>query len=76
LLAEVDMLLGHCEQAIIVIWHMNDEERRCHALLVAKASDEDVEAFKTWHHSIASAQELFVLATEGQYPLLLNLNLN
>lgn len=76
LLAETDMLLGHCQQAVIVIWQIDDKERRCHALLVAKASDKDDTAVKTWHHPIASAQELSLLADEGQYPLLLNLELN
>ena len=72
LLAETDMLQGHCQQAIIVIWQTDDKERRCHALLVEKLSDTDA-ALKAWHHPIGTAQELSVLEKEAQYPLLLNL---
>lgn len=37
LLAEVDLSLGHCEQAIIVIWLITEDEWLCHAFIVEPA---------------------------------------
>lgn len=75
LLAEIDLTLGHCQQAIIVIWHINNEERRCHALLVEQTLATAVD-IKKWHGPLKNSEELLTLAIEGEYPLLLNLTDN
>lgn len=79
MLAETDMVQEHCEQAIIVIWHIDNDfhnqhnERRCHALLVERAT-EIAEKMTEWHNAVTTSEDLLTLATEGQYPLLLNLD--
>jgi len=73
LLAEVDLTLGHCQQAIIVIWHINDEEQRCHTLLVEQAKETETN-IKGWDNPITNSDELLTLAMTGECPLLLNLN--
>lgn len=72
LLAETDITLGHCEQAIIVIWLINDREQRCHALLVERVKN-TIKVANEWHHPLVNSDDLLKFSIEGQYPLLLNL---
>jgi hypothetical protein len=71
LLAEIDMVLEHCSQAIIVIWHINNKEWRCHALLIEQSTV--TEEANTWHHPVTNSDELLTLAMDGEYPLSINL---
>ena len=73
MLAEIDLTLGHCKQAIIVIWHIDDNERRCHTLLIEQAIETDTN-IKEWSSPITNSDELLTFAVTGKYPLLLNLN--
>jgi hypothetical protein len=77
MLAETDITLGHCEQAIIVIWQINDVEQRCHALLIEALAVEDlknkVKEFNKWHYPLENGDDLLKFALEGEYPLLFNL---
>jgi len=72
LLAETDITLGHCEQAVIVIWQINEQERRCHALLVEQVKENDNKIIEL-HDGIMTNDDLFAQDFEGQYPLLINL---
>ena len=73
MLAEIDLTLGHCQQAIIVIWHIDNEERRCHTLLVEQAIEASIN-IKEWSSPVTNSDELLTFAVTGKYPLLLNLN--
>lgn len=73
MLAEIDLTLGHCQQAIIVIWHIDNEERRCHTLLVEQAIETSIN-IKEWSSPVTNSDELLTFAITGKYPLLLNLN--
>ena len=81
MLAECDMALGHSQQAIIVIWHIDNDshigsrERRCHALLIEQATETD-EHLPQWRNAVSTSDELLTLAIEGQYPLLIDLQCN
>lgn len=75
MLAEVDIMFGHCQQAIIVIWQINNIERRCHAFLVDCVKNKGEEVSE-WQHPLVNGNGLLKLAMDGQYPLLLNLNYN
>lgn len=75
MLAETDMALGHCQQAIIVIWHVDCREHRCHALLVEPAIETD-KKIPQWHDAVTTSDELLTLALEGQYPLLIDFQSN
>jgi hypothetical protein len=74
LLASVDLNSGHCQQAVIVIWQLDNEQQRCHALLVEKTVDIE-NNIQEWHSKLTNSDELLTLATKKDYPILLNLTL-
>ncbi|MBU2871610.1 hypothetical protein [Colwellia sp. E2M01] len=76
LLAETDIELGHCQQAVIVIWQINNKERSCHALLVEQIEDNSKEITNEWHSTLNSCNDLLELTADTKLPMLLNLNYN
>jgi hypothetical protein len=77
MLAETDIMLGHCEQAIIVIWQINDVEQRCHALLIdavtVETTKKGIKEVSEWHHPLVNGEDLLKFSLAEEYPLLLNL---
>lgn len=75
LLAETDIMLGHCQQAVIVIWHTNNKERRCHALLVEKATESE-ERSEKFFDSAMNNEEFLSLAARKELPIILDFKIN
>jgi len=60
LLADVDLEVGHCEQAIIVIWTQINNQRQCHAFIVEQTSKQDLSNLTKTAIEISKIDELLL----------------